>query len=159
MVSAANSMLFIGWTIGGLTLPYFSDKFGRKRILFPSLLLIILNATISTLANNLWLFVISRFVIGFFQAGSVTVFVLATELVGPAYRSMSGTLIWFYFTTALLVMTLQAYLLQNWKHLEIACSLPFIVILLSWRYIIVYHVHIFLDVKQILCSSFLGETY
>ncbi len=127
-------MLFVSWIIGGLTLPYFADKYGRKKVLFPAVCLIITSAVASSIAENLILFIAGRCIIGFFEAGMVTIFVLATELVGPNYRSMSGTIIWFYFTMALLIMTVQAYLLQNWKLLEIVCSLPFIVTMLTWRY-------------------------
>eukprot|EP00112_Aurelia_sp_Birch-Aquarium-sp1_P004644 Seg1526.1 transcript_id=Seg1526.1/GoldUCD/mRNA.D3Y31 product="Solute carrier family 22 member 2" protein_id=Seg1526.1/GoldUCD/D3Y31 len=131
----ANSILFVGWTIGGFILPYFSDRFGRKRILFPSVFIIITVAALSSLAEHIWVFILSRFIIGFCQGGCINVFILATELVGEKHRSLSGTIIWFYFTAALLLMTLKAYLLQNWRHLEWACSLPFVVIMLNWSYI------------------------
>jgi len=128
----ANSILFVGWTIGGFVLPYFSDHFGRKTILFPSALGIILCGIISSISKSFWLFIICRFSIGFFQAGVVNIFVLATEVVGQSYRSLSGTMIWFYFTAALLVMTLKAYILQNWRNLELFCSLPFLAVLSTW---------------------------
>ena len=130
----ANSILFVGWTIGGFVLPYFSDHLGRKTILFPSTFGIILCGIISSIAKSIWLFIICRFSIGFFQAGVVNIFVLATEVVGQSYRSLSGTMIWFYFTAALLIMTLKAYILQNWRHLELFCSLPFLPMLLTWGY-------------------------
>lgn len=129
----ANSILFVGWTIGGFILPYFSDHLGRKTILFPSAFGIMLCSFISSLSKTIWLFILCRFSIGFFQAGVVNIFVLATEMVGQSYRSLSGTIIWFYFTAALLLMTLKAYILQNWRNLELFCSLPFLVILLTWR--------------------------
>ncbi|XP_065064344.1 solute carrier family 22 member 3-like isoform X2 [Rhopilema esculentum] len=135
IVYTANSILFLGWTVGGFVLPYLSDRFGRKTVLFPAAFVIIICGFLSSFVHDMWIFILLRLIIGFCQAGSVNIFVIATEIVGPYYRSISGTFIWFYFTCALLLMTLKAYYLQNWRNLEIICSLPFAVIMLSWRYV------------------------
>jgi len=46
-------------------------------------------------------------------------FVLATELVGPEKRALAGTLVWFYFTAALMVLGLKVYFICNWRTLLI----------------------------------------
>lgn len=36
----ANSMLFFGWALGAMVLGIVSDKYGRRKVLFPSLLIV-----------------------------------------------------------------------------------------------------------------------
>ena len=67
---------------------------------------------------------------GLSQSGiGLTLFVMASEFVGPKYRSVAGTTVWFAFTFALCMMALQGYLVQNWRHLLLITSVPYIILL------------------------------
>jgi len=46
-------------------------------------------------------------------------FVLVTELVGPEKRALAGTLVWLFFTAALMVLGLKVYFIRNWRTLLI----------------------------------------
>ena len=37
----ANAMLFFGWTIGAIVLGPVADRYGRKSVLFPSVLVVL----------------------------------------------------------------------------------------------------------------------
>ena len=75
-----------------------------------------------------------RFVVGFFEAGCfLSVFVLATELVGPEKRALAGILVWLYFTVALMILGLIAYFVRNWRTLLILSSAPWIFTLAFWK--------------------------
>ena len=126
-------MLYVGWAFGGICLTYLADRLGRKRILFSATLLCITVPFATAYANCLIVFIAGRVITGFVLGGGITVFVLATEFVGPRFRSLSGTIIWFYFTSALILMTIEAYYLQSWKRLEMVCTVPFIIIVIFWR--------------------------
>ncbi|XP_066920689.1 organic cation transporter protein-like [Clytia hemisphaerica] len=122
----ANSAMFLGWAIGAVVLGWCADKYGRKKVLYPAWFALILAAFISGFSHALWLFIVLRVIIGFCQGGvGLCLFVMATELVGPSWRSFAGTSIWFAFTIALCIIPVQAMYLK-WKMLEILLSIPYI---------------------------------
>ena len=131
----ANSMLFFGWAIGAIVLGIIADYFGRKSVLFPSVSVVLVVTFAMAFSKAFWVVAVCRFIIGFFEAGCfLSMFVLATELVGPEKRALAGNLVWFYFTAALMVLGLKAYFIRNWRTLLIVSSAPWIFILLFWRY-------------------------
>ena len=127
-------MLFFGWAVGAIVLGIISDKFGRRKVLFPSLTTVVIVAFAMAFSKAYWIVAFCRFVIGFCEAGCfITMFVLATELVGPEKRALAGTLVWIYFTVALLVLAVKAYFIRNWRTLLILASAPFIFIVAFWK--------------------------
>ena len=132
--SLANSMLFFGWALGALVLGVLADKYGRRSVLFPSVFCVIVITFAMSFSQAFWQVAVSRFVIGFFLAGCfLSMYVLATELVGPEKRALAGTLVWFYFTGALMIMGLKAYFVRNWRILSIICSAPWIFVMVFWK--------------------------
>jgi len=113
-----------------------SDRFGRKIVLFSSVAGIILSGFISAFVQTFWLFFLLRLVIGIALGGlSLSIYILATELVGPKFRALSGTIIWFAFTLTLCLIGLQAWLIPDWRVLEIIISAPYIFVLLFWKFV------------------------
>lgn len=132
----ANSMLFFGWAIGAIVLGIIADYFGRKSVLFPSVSVVLVVTFAMAFSKAFWVVAVCRFIIGFFEAGCfLSMFVLATELVGPEKRALAGNLVWFYFTAALMVLGLKAYFIRDWRTLLIVSSAPWIFILLFWRFV------------------------
>ena len=102
-------------------------------MLFPSAAGILVSGFISAFVQHFWLFFALRLVIGIFLAGiSLSIFIVATELVGPNYRALSGSLIWFSFTLTLCLIGMQAWLLPDWRLLEMIVSAPYIFVLGFW---------------------------
>ena len=92
--------------------------------------LLLLIAVATSLVNSVWWVFVLRVIMGFVRSGTVLViYVMASELAGPKYRSISGTTVWFAFTFALCMMALQAYLVQNWRHLLLITSAPYLIFL------------------------------
>lgn len=132
----ANSMLFIGWAVGAIVLGFIADRYGRKSVLFPSVLIVLLVTFAMAFAKAFWIIAVCRVIIGFFEAGCfLSMFVLATELVGPERRALAGTLVWFYFTAALMILGLKAFFIRKWRTLLIVSSAPWIFILVFWKYV------------------------
>ena len=132
----ANSMLFFGWAIGAILLGFIADKRGRRSVLFPSVFMIIAFTFGMSFAHQLWLVAFCRFFVGFFEGGAgLTMFVLSIELVGPKRRAFASTLVWFYFSAALMIMGLKAYFIRDWRLLAIVCSIPWIFVLIFYKYV------------------------
>ena len=51
-------------------------------------------------------------------------FIMATEYVGPDHRAMAGTFTWYFWTGALMMIALLAYLVRDWRKLSMITSAP-----------------------------------
>ncbi|XP_031558762.1 organic cation transporter protein-like isoform X2 [Actinia tenebrosa] len=132
----SSSLLFFGWALGAIILGLIADKYGRRSVLFPSVIMVMTMTFIMSFVKAVWLILLLRVVVGIFEGGSVlTMFVLATELVGPAKRALSGTLVWFYFTFALMAIGFKAYFIRDWKWLCIVSIVPFVFVVVFWKFI------------------------
>ncbi|EDO45833.1 predicted protein, partial [Nematostella vectensis] len=133
MASLAQSILFIGWIPGAFIIGKLSDMFGRTRMLFPSIAVVAVASLSCSFAQHLWLYLVLRAIIGFFEGGVyIVLYVLSTEFVGPAHRSLAGTLNWVFFTLSLITLDGLAYGLHDWRHLSIAVSVPALPLFFFW---------------------------
>jgi MFS family permease len=132
----ASSMLFFGWALGAIIVGAVADKYGRRSVLFPSVIMVMVLTFVMSFVKAVWLILLLRIATGIFEGGSIlTMFVLATELVGPTKRALSGTLVWFYFTIALMVIGLKAYFIRDWRWLCIISIVPFVFVVIFWKYV------------------------
>jgi len=132
----ANSAMFIGWAFGAIVLGIVSDRYGRKSVLFPSYGVMMLCALASGFVQNFWLFFAMRLIIGICQGGvGLTLFIMASELVGPRWRAFATTSIWFAFAMSLVLVAVKAYLVPQWRMLEIISSGPYLLFLGFYRFI------------------------
>ena len=53
-----------------------------------------------------------------------------SEIVGPDYRVQVGTMLSVCFALGYVLLSLLAYLLREWRHLQLALSLPISIFLL-----------------------------
>ncbi|XP_057291589.1 organic cation transporter-like protein isoform X2 [Hydractinia symbiolongicarpus] len=133
---AANSAMYLGWAVGAIVLGWVSDRYGRKIVLFPSYFVVILASFAAGYSPNFGLFFFLRGMIGFFLGGVIlTLFIVCAELVGPKQRALASTLVWFAFTTSLCMLGLQAYLLPDWRLLLKVTSMPYVILILLWKFI------------------------
>ena len=120
--------------MGAIVLGLVADKYG-KSVLFPSLLIVLVVTFATAFAKAFWIVAVCRFIVGFsVEAGCfLSMFVMATELVGPERRALAGTLVWFYFTAALMILGFIANFVRNWRTLLILSSAPWIFVLAFWK--------------------------
>ncbi len=130
----AKSMVYIGMAIVTIPLGMISDRYGRLITLYPSILIIITVGFASAFATKYWQFLVSRFVVGSVIYGVYfPMFILSGEFVGPRYRPLSQTIMWFAFTVVLLVLALMAFFVRTWRTLMILCTAPWIFVLVFWK--------------------------
>ena len=63
----------------------------------------------------------------FFQGLQTSSYVMAIELFMPKHRPMAGAILECFWGAAVMGLAGLAYLLPNWRHLQLAISLPSIV--------------------------------
>ena len=62
----------------------------------------------------------------------VCLFIMATEYVGPKHRAMAGTFTWYFWTGALMLVALLAYLIRDWRKLSMVTSAPGLLLFIFW---------------------------
>ena len=129
-----QSIFFVGWALGAIVLGAVGDKVGRKGLMFPAFTAYILFAFICSFLPNIYAIVFCRFVIGFCLHGTSTqAYILISEVVGSKHRPFACLVIFLFTTVGWAVLDLKAYLLQNWKLLNIMSTVPYLLILLFYK--------------------------
>ena len=134
LVFLSTSIIFIGGLVGAVILAWVSDNYGRKKLLFATFGLGHITNCLSAFMPNITLFIIMRFLTGFLMAG-VNSFIMMSEIVGGKYRAPSGNFMWLFYTAGLCLLPLKAYLIDSWKMLFLAGSVPYLVILFSYKFV------------------------
>jgi MFS transporter, OCT family, solute carrier family 22 (organic cation transporter), member 4/5 len=57
------------------------------------------------------------------------------EMVGPSKRFYAGVVVQYFFTMGFMLTSLFAYLITDWRQLQIALSLPGLLFLLYWWFV------------------------
>lgn len=136
IIHFTTTIFFFAWAVGAVVLGWVADNYGRKIVLFPSVIIVIVIGFISAFSPNIVFFVICRFIIGFFTPGTgVQMVVLLSEFVSTKYRPAAVTLVWFFFSVALCLLGLKAYFIRDWKILFIVNSIPYIFVVLFFKFV------------------------
>lgn len=131
--SLGEMMFLAGVAIGGLVCGIISDKYGRKRTLMASVLIQSLLGT--AIAFSPWFLVYSilRACLGFISVSVVfSGFVLSIELVGGHWRTVAGISYLFPVSLSYISIAGIAWLLREWRQLQLAISLPGFLFLGLW---------------------------
>ena len=95
-ISLAETLEFLGIGIGSVLSSNLSDRFGRKKIGMIFILALILGDLLIVNAQNIWIFLISCFLIGICAAGHcLSMFVLLSESVGEEKQRSAYSILGF----------------------------------------------------------------
>ena len=135
-VDLTRSVSFFGWGVGAFVMGWLGDKYGRKALLLPSMLATLLITSVTPFISSLPLLVVIRFFACFFIPGStLSAFILITEVVGERKRVFSGTLIYVTVPLGMCLILPKYYLIEGWRGLCIACSVPYVVLLAFYPFL------------------------
>lgn len=128
----SGSSAFIGWGLGILVTGYISDQYGRKKVMFSCLGLMLITMMGHYFVTGIWMLIILRFIMGvFFSAPALLQFVMLVELIAPKYRVIACNVCQFAWPIAAGLLVLKAYYLNSWRTLCLLCSAPYFVVLLT----------------------------
>ncbi|KAH3882706.1 hypothetical protein DPMN_006650 [Dreissena polymorpha] len=123
--SLATTIYFCGVMLGGLVFGHLADKFGRKPVMLFTLFFPILVGIATAFVPWYAGFVTLRFIQGVLMQGLQTsTYTLAMELFLPRHRSYAGAILECFWGLSVMVIPLLAYLLPNWRHLQLVITLP-----------------------------------
>ena len=82
--------------------------------------MVLLFGFLTSLAPNIYIFVMCRFVVAFFVTGTFPqAFVVITEIVGSRYRTFSGIIIYTFAAISLAAVGVLAYFIR-WGSIKIS---------------------------------------
>ncbi|XP_078661842.1 organic cation transporter protein-like [Branchiostoma floridae x Branchiostoma belcheri] len=137
MGSLAQSIFMVGVLLGAVIFGDLSDRFGRKKVYFLSLFIMLVFGVATAFAHNYWLFVFLRMIIGATNSGVfLTAFVLASELVSPDHRTLISMFLTMFFGIGGVTLALVAYLIRYWEWLQLAISLPNVLFIMVYWWVI-----------------------
>ncbi|XP_050674824.1 organic cation transporter protein-like [Leptidea sinapis] len=126
LASVAQSMLQVGILVGSLFYGFLSDRYGRKIATLLSLVTEVIFVAMSAAATELWMFVACRFLIGTGVGGTMLCcYVIIIELSGKSFRPYLTGLIEIAYIVGYISMPGIAYLLNDWRNMQLASSIPF----------------------------------
>ena len=130
----AQSGYFMGLLIGAWLFGTLSDMYGRKKMLFLSLLGSVLSLIGCGLAINYYMFLLFRVAFGVFHMGqAITSYSLLMEVVGTSKRSSVGMAIQAMFSLGFAILALLGYIFRGWRTLVMVCTLLGTGLLATWR--------------------------
>ena len=129
LLSTVQGSYMGGVFVGCLFWGWASDKFGRRPSILVASLIQIISTVIAAFSPNYIMFIFFRFIIAFSVSGVFEcAFVLVMEIVSPELRTPFGIMTQFPFAIGVCILPLVAYFIRDWNHLQLAISLPCLVL-------------------------------
>ncbi|KAJ8029102.1 Organic cation transporter-like protein [Holothuria leucospilota] len=133
LVEISQSVFMAGVMVGSILFGQLSDRFGRKPILFASLAMQVIVGTVVVFSSSLIFFTVVRFFVGVLEQGyDITSYVMVTELFTPRRRAYAGILLTNFWALGIMSLPLLAWLIQDWRYLQLAITLPLLLALPTW---------------------------
>ncbi|GAB9473764.1 Solute carrier family 2 [Globisporangium polare] len=113
------------WTVGGmlgsLSIGYFMDKFGHKKVMIANCAFIIIGAIIETVVSNIWVFVAGRLIAGLASGCSTGVVgAYINEITPPRLRNSLGVGLQISITIGILLVGLTFFFANTssgWRYI------------------------------------------
>ncbi|KAM3865179.1 solute carrier family 22 member 7-like [Diretmus argenteus] len=136
MNKATATIFFVGVMFGAPLFGYFSDRFGRRRLLLVAYVSAVVFAVLSAFSTSYVMFVIMRFFTGMSLAGiSIIAIVLNVEWFGIEHRTFAGVIISLDWSFGNLLLIGIAYFVNEWRRLILAATSPLILAIFVWRWL------------------------
>ncbi|XP_035030964.2 solute carrier family 22 member 5 [Hippoglossus stenolepis] len=125
---------FLGGVCGCFLFGQVADRFGRKPVLFASLVMISIFSCALAFSPSWPVFTVLFFMLGFGQiSGFIVGFVLGSEiLTGSAKVYFSSLGYPFAYVISMIILTGTAYLVRTWRYLSLILAVPGVACIPLW---------------------------
>ncbi|XP_049597909.1 organic cation/carnitine transporter 2-like isoform X2 [Syngnathus scovelli] len=128
------SLYYFGCLVGSFLSGQFSDRFGRKKVLFVTLASQTLSAFLQVFMPSWTAFCVLQFLAGMSAVSNyLAAFVLGAELLSPRLRLFFTTAASnIFFALGYVLLPLHAYFLRDWRTLLLGITTPGFLLLTLW---------------------------
>ncbi|XP_069954916.1 organic cation transporter protein-like [Cherax quadricarinatus] len=114
-----------GMLVGAIVIGDLADRFGRKKGILVSALLLSTSGVISAVSPNYYVFLLMQFFTGAGSSGLILViYVLAVEFIGVKWRAFCGINIQIPFALGEAMTGVLAVFIRDWRWLQLAVTAP-----------------------------------
>ncbi|CAN8002628.1 unnamed protein product [Ixodes hexagonus] len=132
--SLAQSATMAGMLLGTLLCSSLGDRLGRRPLVIMSFLLSLLGGFTIAVSPSFVFLLVTRSVLGLgLGLGQASSFCLLMEVVGPRKRTTTAIAFSLGFALGLMALPGFAWVFQNWRHLQVAITVPMVIFFVwSW---------------------------
>ncbi|XP_033954362.1 solute carrier family 22 member 4 isoform X1 [Pseudochaenichthys georgianus] len=136
-VPFASSMLFVGYLFGSLISGHVSDRFGRKKVVFISLVAQSVAVMLQSFSHSWQMFCVMFLFVGASQISLyISAFVLGTEVLSKTMRILFTTLgAFLFYCIGYMTLPWIAYGIREWRTLLAVLSSTAVVYIPLWWFI------------------------
>ncbi|XP_016008221.2 solute carrier family 22 member 1 isoform X2 [Rousettus aegyptiacus] len=135
-VDLLQSCMNIGFFISFLGTGYIADRFGRKLCLLATTVISAVSGILVAVMPDYTSVLLIRLLQGVVSKGSWTAgYTMITEVVGLGYRRIVAILYQAAFSVGLVLLCGVAYALPDWRRLQLAMSLPILLLSICFWYV------------------------
>ncbi|XP_054893855.1 solute carrier family 22 member 13-like [Poeciliopsis prolifica] len=121
-----------------LTIPVDKDggfeKFGRRFVILLSILLLLLFGVITAFSPNIYVYIIFKFLCG--SSGSVIIMNTSVEWTDVSKSALCTMSIISFFSIGQMLLSGIAYLIRNWRILQLVLFSPLVIILMTFFWLL-----------------------
>lgn len=136
LVTTAQVVYMFGFLTGALVSGMVSDRFGRKKTIIVSSILMSIFSVATAFSSSIEVFIFLRWCVAFTSiAFWTTVYVYSMEMVGHNWKTWIGIGFEFPWALAYTVLPGVAYNVRNWANLQLVISVPPIVLIIVYFFL------------------------
>ncbi|XP_072036728.1 organic cation transporter protein-like [Amphiura filiformis] len=131
LANIAQSVFFAGNLAGSIIFGIMADWIGRSPTMLIALIIWVSSALGTAFAPDIYVFMALRFFVSCGSYGTfLPAYIIGTEFVGISKRPITGIASQIAFAVGLMSLAGLAYFIRNWRYLQLAISIPIVLLFL-----------------------------